>query len=281
MLRWLAALAHVVTDQKFAEQSHVRMVSMPLGYSYPEQEGILTPLGPRTADWFRQVVQEPARGIEFFSWWPEGVGAAFFLGRALCRMWQDVRWRTPESEGEGELLMDVHHDLERAYRLDPAAAIPWREWAEILEYLAEHFGYVEFQEGTNLESAIQARSRRRWAVRASAIAADRCTSRSRAAGRSPCRASWPRSGKQAARAGRRGAAAAACASRRGRSARARSRSRHATSSTSWNCRRATASSIATGRFRAGPSSAPTTIRARAAGTCKAIPRWTGRSRYAT
>jgi hypothetical protein len=160
MLRWLSALAHVVTDQEFAEESHVRMVSMPLGYSYPEQEGILTPLGPRTTDWFCQVAQDPMRGIEFFAWWPEGVGSAFFLGRALCRMWQDVRWRRPETEAEGELLMDVHHDLERAYRLDPAAAIPWREWAEILDYVGEHFGYVEFQEGTNLESTVQSRARR-------------------------------------------------------------------------------------------------------------------------
>jgi hypothetical protein len=160
MLRWLSALAHVVTDQEFAEESHVRMVSMPLGYSYPDHEGILTPLGPRTTEWFCQVAQDPARGIDFFSWWPEGVGSAFFLGRALCRMWQDVRWRPPVTDGEGELLMDVHHDLERALRLDPAAAMPWREWAEILDYIGEHFGYVEFQEGDNLENTVQARARR-------------------------------------------------------------------------------------------------------------------------
>src|SRR6516164_8296217 len=48
MLRWLGALAHVVTDEQFAEESHVRMVSMPLGYTYPEHHGVLTPLGPRS-----------------------------------------------------------------------------------------------------------------------------------------------------------------------------------------------------------------------------------------
>jgi hypothetical protein len=160
MLRWLAALAHVVTDEEFAEESQIRMVSMPLGYSYPEQEGILTPLGPRSPDWFRQVAEAPARGIDFFPWWPEGVGSAFFLGRALCRMWQEVRWRPPQTDAEGELLMDVHLDLERAYRLDAAAPIPWREWSELLEYLTEHFGYVEFPQGTNLENEVRARAQR-------------------------------------------------------------------------------------------------------------------------
>jgi hypothetical protein len=160
MLRWLAALAHVVTDQEFAEDSHIRMVSMPLGYSYPEQQGILTPLGPRSADWFRQVAEAPVRGIDFFPWWPVGIGSAFFLGRALCRMWQEVRWRPPETDAEGELLMDVHLDLERAFHLDDAAPIPWREWSELLEYLTEHFGYIEFPQGTNLEGEVHARAQR-------------------------------------------------------------------------------------------------------------------------
>jgi hypothetical protein len=160
MLRWLGALAHVVTDQDLAERSQVRMVSMPLGYSYPEADGILTPMGPRSLDWFRAAADEPARGIDFFSWWSAEVGAAFFLGRALCRMWQDVRWRCPACDDEGALLIEVHHDLERAYRLDPAAGIPWREWGEIIEYIGEYFGYVEFQEGTDLETLIEDRARR-------------------------------------------------------------------------------------------------------------------------
>ena len=52
---------------------------------------------------------------------------------------------TPITEDEGELLMDVHLDLERAYHLDPNAPIPWREWRELLGYLDEYFGYAEFQ----------------------------------------------------------------------------------------------------------------------------------------
>jgi hypothetical protein len=160
MLRWLGALAHVVSDEDLAGESHVHMVSMPMGYSYPEAEGIVTPLGPRLPDWFRAVAAEPSRGIDFFVWWSAGVGAGFFLGRALCRLWQDVRWRPPVTEEEGEMLMDVHLDLERAMCLDPAALVPWREWGELLDYLNDHFGYVEFQQGKNLESEIRARAAR-------------------------------------------------------------------------------------------------------------------------
>jgi hypothetical protein len=160
MLRWLGALAHVVTDERFAEESHVRMVAMPLGYSYPDHDGVLTPLGPRGSTWFQAVAEEPTRGIDFFTWWPEGTGAAFFLGRALCRMWQEVRWRRPETEAEGEMLMDVHLDLERAYRLDPSGAIPWREWAELLDYLRDYFGYIEFNDGPDIEDEVLARARR-------------------------------------------------------------------------------------------------------------------------
>src|ERR1019366_8686700 len=140
MRRWLSALSRVVVENCETSEAGIRMVSMPLDYSYPDQAGILTPIGPRDPKWFEQMVEAPERGTDFFPWWPEGVGAAFFLGRALCRLWQDVHWRTPITDDEGELLMDIHLDLERAFHLDPHAAIPWREWREVLEFLNDYFG---------------------------------------------------------------------------------------------------------------------------------------------
>ncbi len=158
MLRWLSALSRVVVENCSDDAVNIRMVSMPLEQSFPGHAGIVTPTGPRKPQWFEQMVETPERGIDFFPWWPEGVGASFFLGRALCRLWQEVRWRTPITEDEGELLMDVHLDLERAYHLDPGSAIPWREWREMLEYLDEYFGYAEFQHEEGLEDEIKKRA---------------------------------------------------------------------------------------------------------------------------
>ncbi len=158
MLHWLSAIARVVLENCKDDTAGIRMVSMPLDYSYPDQTGILTPLGPRSQQWFEQVVAAPEQGIDFFPWWPEGIGSAFFLGRALCRMWQEVRWRTPVTDDEGELLMDVHLDLERALHLDRGAAMPWREWHELLGYLNEYFGYAEFHHDESVEALIEQRA---------------------------------------------------------------------------------------------------------------------------
>jgi hypothetical protein len=160
MLRWLSAVSRIVVENYKDSEVGVRMVSMALDRSYPDQTGILTPVGPRDPQWFERLIESPEQGIEFFPWWPEGVGAAFFLGRALCRLWQEVRWRTPIAEEEGELLMDVHLDLERAYHLDPQAAIPWREWHTLLDYLNDYFGYAEFQHEETQEEEIKRRAER-------------------------------------------------------------------------------------------------------------------------
>jgi hypothetical protein len=158
MLQWLSAISRVVLENCRSDEVGIRMVSMPMDCSYPEETGILTPLGPRSVEWFEGMVDTPKAGIDFFPWWPEGVGAAFFLGRALCRMWQEVHWRTPITEEEGELLMDVHLDLERAYHDDPACAIPWREWRELVGYLNDYFGYAEFRHEEGLEAEIEKRA---------------------------------------------------------------------------------------------------------------------------
>jgi hypothetical protein len=158
MLHWLSALARVVVENSQDDDVGIRMVSMPMDYSYPDRPGILTPIGPREPAWFAQLVEAPERGVGFFPWWTEGVGAGFFHGRALCRLWQDVRWRAPISEDEGEMLMDVHLDLERAYHLDPTCEVPWREWREVIGYLNDYFGYAEFQHEDSLEQEIERRA---------------------------------------------------------------------------------------------------------------------------
>ncbi len=158
MLTWLGTVAKLVADNSHSEETSIRMVSMPLGYVYPELSEVATPTGPRSLGWFRAVTQDPSKGVDFFPWWDAGQGADFFLGRAVCRMWQVVRWRPPITEEEGELLSDVHFDLERAHQLDPEGAIPWSEWQEIVDHLNDFFGYVEFQFEGELEPEIKRRA---------------------------------------------------------------------------------------------------------------------------
>ncbi len=137
---------------------HWMMISMAIGHQYPHHGPLVTPMGPRAVDWLEAVAADPSRGIDLFPWWEPGLGAPFYLGRAKARMWRDVRWRDPLAEDEGRLLMDVHLDLARAYRLDPTLDYPWREWAELIGPIESHFGYLEMS-GDNLETEIQQRAR--------------------------------------------------------------------------------------------------------------------------
>lgn len=158
MRRWLAALARILTEHGAVGEGAMRMVAMPFGYGYPDETDIITPLGPRSVAWFRAVSAGAERGPEFFPWWDEEVGASFFLGRALARLWQDVRWRQAVNDDEGELLMDVHLDLERAFHHDPDAPIPWRAWQELLGHLIAYYGYAEYLNGEDLEEVIAERA---------------------------------------------------------------------------------------------------------------------------
>jgi hypothetical protein len=73
--------------------------------------------------------------MDFFPWWDDGDGPGALLGRALCLMWSDVRWRKPLDDKERARLARVAALLEQANRLDASLELPWREWQEILEYL--------------------------------------------------------------------------------------------------------------------------------------------------
>jgi hypothetical protein len=155
-LDWLRGVVRLVTEG--LEQDYQwMMISMAIGHHYHHHGPLVTPMGPRDLRWLEAVAEEAARGIDLFPWWAQGVGAPFRLGRALARMWRDVRWRTPLTDEEGRLQMDVHLDLALAYRLDPSLAYPWREWVELLEAIEAHFGYIEMA-GDDLEAEVRRRA---------------------------------------------------------------------------------------------------------------------------
>jgi hypothetical protein len=110
-------------------------VGMPDGpgaarFLYPAE--VLTPLGPRTREWAAAVAADPARGRDFFPWWGPDLDAAFYRSRAVSRLWCEFPWRPPLTDHEGEQADQIANDLATAFKLDPAAELPWAEWLEVL-----------------------------------------------------------------------------------------------------------------------------------------------------
>lgn len=131
---WIGALTKRVKElSKDGAKFHL---AMPFdGHQFDVPEPILTQLGPRSMDWLESVSAEPMSGRDIFPWWEDGHGAEYHLGRALCYMWNTVRWREPLTEKEAELLERIMEHLDSAYSLDPDLKYPWKEWAQVIEYL--------------------------------------------------------------------------------------------------------------------------------------------------
>ena len=131
---WIGALTTRV--QELSRDGAKFHLAMPFdGHQFDVPEPILTQLGPRDIDWLEAVSADPSKGQDIFPWWEDGHGAEYHLGRALCYMWNAVRWRDPLTENEAELFESVLRHLDAAYNLDPDLKYPWGEWLEILECL--------------------------------------------------------------------------------------------------------------------------------------------------
>ena len=109
---------------------------VPLGLSgthrFHHPAAVLTAMGPRDRAWLARVAADPAAGRDFFPWWVPSPNAAFYRNRAVVRLWCDFPWRPPLTEAEGELADGIAADLASAFKLDPAAELPWAEWLELL-----------------------------------------------------------------------------------------------------------------------------------------------------
>src|SRR5581483_11309557 len=109
-----------------------RTIGLPPSQEFTFPAEVLTPLGPRTRSWAAAVAADPRRGSDFFAWWNPDLDAAFYRNRALVRLWCDFPWRAPLTEAEGELTDQIANDLATAFKIDPAAELPWPEWLELL-----------------------------------------------------------------------------------------------------------------------------------------------------
>jgi hypothetical protein len=137
MARWLNGLSRCFFEGTFAEEAGdmPTVLCLPIGVAFEADARAVTPLGPRDVAWLKKVAADGSAGRDFFAWWNPALNAEYFLGRALVRMWTNVRWRKPVNDGERETLNYVANSLETALKLDPQLSYPWAEWAEILDFL--------------------------------------------------------------------------------------------------------------------------------------------------
>jgi hypothetical protein len=109
-------------------------VGTPRGVRYTFDGAIATSLGPRDDDWLERAIGDSRLALDVTPWWADATDARFLLNRALCLMWNDVRWRAPMDELEQGVHDEVLRLLAKAFPLDPSLPYPWREWKELADY---------------------------------------------------------------------------------------------------------------------------------------------------
>jgi hypothetical protein len=102
------------------------------GTRYAFDGAIATPVGPRDDAWLEQAAREGRVAIDVRPWWMDATDARYLLGRALCLMWTEVRWRQPADDEERAVFDEALRLLRRALPMDPSLPYPWREWHELM-----------------------------------------------------------------------------------------------------------------------------------------------------
>lgn len=132
MLLWLQAALTSARDARARGEASPQL-SLPIRTQFTFDGAVATPLGPRDDAWLAAAIERPQLAIDVWPWWSDAVDSRSLLGRALCLMWTEIRWRPP-GPGEQEVMDEVLELLRRAYTLDPTLDYPWPEWAELLGY---------------------------------------------------------------------------------------------------------------------------------------------------
>jgi hypothetical protein len=136
MLLHLQAIARISVETQETQGHTLEAWHLPINHSYSDYPGgVRTPMGVRSSEWIHAVREDPQTGRDLYPWWEEGLTASFFLGRALCQLWTEVRWRPVLSDEEYDDWDFICDDLCRAYNADPTLNYPWREWVELIEIL--------------------------------------------------------------------------------------------------------------------------------------------------
>jgi hypothetical protein len=132
MLIWLRVVARQAQPHIGVGTGIVLAMGTDVGFQ--SDLPIQTSMGPRDRNWLEAITKDPRAGYDIFPWWHTGQDAAFYLNRALSRMWTEVRWRAPVDDAETRTIDRVLDDLGSAHRMDPSRSYPGREWQELAAY---------------------------------------------------------------------------------------------------------------------------------------------------
>lgn len=135
-----------------------------------EGAAVLTPMGPRSRAWCEAVIAAGESGAAGLDYWPMGeaaTAAALQWARGMWHLWVEVPWRLPMGESERGVMLDAHKALSAAYRADKALAMPWAEWAELVDILDEDDDLTPEirQRGLDAEEPAQRLGYRRYPAR--------------------------------------------------------------------------------------------------------------------
>jgi hypothetical protein len=132
-LRWIRSVSEILLEQEDDGDTNVAL-SMPLDVSYNSAGWLSTPMGPRTREWALVAAQQPEAALDILPWLEPGQGAPYHLGRAMYRIWCDVRWAPPLTDHDKAIHDEVLDALETAHAEAPTLDYPWREWRELLRH---------------------------------------------------------------------------------------------------------------------------------------------------
>jgi hypothetical protein len=111
-------------------------IGMPAGRRFLLDAPVQTAMGPRDAAWRDAVLADPRAGRDAFAWWERRPGHAA-RSRAVLAMWHEVPWREPLDKAELAAMKRVDADLQAARSADRELALPYAEWADVVEHLGD------------------------------------------------------------------------------------------------------------------------------------------------
>lgn len=129
-LGWLRAALLAVRDGRRRGATDLHLATPP-GVRFTIDGAVGTVLGPRDDAWLERALADPRVAADVWPWVADAMDGRYLLGRALCLLWMEVRWRPPVGAEEVALADEILGLLRRGHSLEPDLAWPWPEWREL------------------------------------------------------------------------------------------------------------------------------------------------------